>query len=101
MQQDRAEDECQGGADIDGQEQQAVVCGKTDAAVVGPGSGIDADRQRIGQRVRGPVGRHQAPVGGIGNQEQQQQVAEAGGKQGRQFMAHRNRLAGASARPRE
>lgn len=55
-QQDRRQQEGDGHAQINGQVVVALAGGKTDAAVVAPGGGIDTQGEHIGERVVGDPG---------------------------------------------
>jgi len=89
-QQDGAHGQCQGYTQVDGEEQVAAGAGKADTAVIGPGGGIDAQGECVGEGVRYPARRNQPAIRDVGNEKQQHQVAEAGEEQGGEFQRHRS-----------
>ena len=87
-QQNGAEEEGQGGAQVDGQEVVAVGGGIADAAVETPGGGVHPQGQYIGQRVADDGFGQPAAFGGVGHQEEDQQIAHTRRKQDREADVH-------------
>jgi hypothetical protein len=87
--QDRHQQAGQRHAEVDGEEAVALEAGEPDAAVVAPGAGVDAERERAHPRVARDAGRDPLALGRLGEQEQHAEIEEGDREEDAGVKLHR------------
>lgn len=95
IEQHRGEQEGPGNPQVDGEEPIAVLVGQAYRAVERPGTGVDAQRQGIDQRVAYQPARHVAALGDPGDAEEGGEVGDADQDQLGQAKARQHRAGSA------
>ncbi|VTQ27465.1 Uncharacterised protein [Pseudomonas aeruginosa] len=95
IEQHRGEQEGPGNPQVDGEEPVAVLVGQAYRAVERPGTGVDAQRQGVDQRVAYQPARHVAALGDPGDAEEGGEVGDADQDQLGQAKARQHRAGSA------
>ncbi|MNJ16037.1 hypothetical protein D3C77_102930 [compost metagenome] len=95
VQQHRRQQEGPGYPEVTGEKAVAVLVGQAHRAIKGPGTGIDAQRQGVGQRVADDRARDHPAFADPGHAEQHQQVGGADQDHLGQAKAHRHHVGSA------
>ncbi|MCY1536704.1 hypothetical protein D9M68_721700 [compost metagenome] len=95
IEQHRRQQEGAGYTEVAGEKTITVLVGQADRAVEGPGAGVHAERQGVGQRVADDPARDQAVFADPGHAEQHQQVGGADQDQLAQAKARQHRVGSA------